>query len=384
MNKLSVNIIVIVTLLFFNLIYGQGVAPTLLSPSTGSNGIALNPTLSWNPVAGATSYSLQISTDSINFAMPVVNQIGLKSLTYKVTGLANNTKYYWHVNETFAGNVSAWSSFMSFTTILVPPELLTPSNNAANVMLNSTLAWNVSDSATSYALQVSTDSTFSSMLYNEIGLTNLSLQVSGLLGSTKYYWHVHATNSGDTSTWSNLWSFLTVPPIAAPPILSLPVVNSTSVAISPTLSWNSSNGAIYYRLQVSTNANFTSTIVDDSTNSTTSMAIGPLIPSTTYYWRVNAINAAGTSAWSALGSFSTMFVSVAPVPILSSPQSGVINVTLNPTLSWDSSSGAATYHIQVSADAGFSNIIVDDSTPTGTSKVIGPLASSTSYFWRVK
>jgi regulation of enolase protein 1 (concanavalin A-like superfamily) len=90
-------------------------APTLSSPSNGATGVATNPTLSWNASSGATSYGLQLSTSS-SFSTTTVNRTGVTTTSSAVSGLGNNTTYYWRVNATNAGGTSGWSSTRSFTT----------------------------------------------------------------------------------------------------------------------------------------------------------------------------------------------------------------------------------------------------------------------------
>jgi uncharacterized protein (TIGR02145 family) len=96
-------------------------------------------------------------------------------------------------------------------TISASPTLLTPNNNATEVALSPTLTWNASATATSYTLQVSANSSFSSFVYYQSGLTNTSQQISGLNSNATYYWRVNATNSYGTSSWSiPIWSFTTL------------------------------------------------------------------------------------------------------------------------------------------------------------------------------
>jgi regulation of enolase protein 1 (concanavalin A-like superfamily) len=92
-------------------------APTLSSPANGATGVAANPTLSWNASSGATSYGLQVSTSS-TFSTTTVNRTGITATSSAVSGLGNNTTYYWRVNATNAGGTSAWSSTRSFTTVV--------------------------------------------------------------------------------------------------------------------------------------------------------------------------------------------------------------------------------------------------------------------------
>jgi len=92
--------------------------PTLASPSNGTTGVSTSPTLSWNSSSGATSYALQVSTSSA-FSSFVVNQSGITSTSYTVSGLANNTTYYWRVNAFSSAGTSGWSSIWSFTTSVI-------------------------------------------------------------------------------------------------------------------------------------------------------------------------------------------------------------------------------------------------------------------------
>ncbi|MDE3057019.1 MAG: T9SS type A sorting domain-containing protein [Bacteroidota bacterium] len=112
-------------------------APTLASPSNGATGIALTPALSWNASSSATSYGVQVSTNS-SFSNLVVNQTGLTSTSFSLSGLVNSLLYYWRVSASNAAGTSGWSSTYSFTTLastadLTPPtvSITSPANGAA-------------------------------------------------------------------------------------------------------------------------------------------------------------------------------------------------------------------------------------------------------------
>lgn len=95
---------------------------------------------------------------------------------------------------------------------------------------------------------------------------------------------------------------LTIPD---PPVLLLPADNATEVLTDPTFSWNASVGATTYRLQVSANADFSTTFFDQENIIGTSQQVTGLANSTLYYWHVNATNEAGTSEYSGARSFTT-------------------------------------------------------------------------------
>lgn len=89
--------------------------PTLLTPLNGATNISIPATLSWNPSSDAASYALQVSTSS-NFTSFLYNQSGLIGTSQQLTGLNNQTTYYWRVSATNSYGTSGWSSVWNFTT----------------------------------------------------------------------------------------------------------------------------------------------------------------------------------------------------------------------------------------------------------------------------
>jgi|CZKP01.1.fsa_nt_gi hypothetical protein len=90
------------------------------------------------------------------------------------------------------------------------PTLASPTDTATNVGIPVTLKWNSTIGDTSYTLQVSVDSLFSSFVFNQSGLKDTSQQISSLSNATTYHWRVNTINNYGTSSWSRVWSFKTV------------------------------------------------------------------------------------------------------------------------------------------------------------------------------
>jgi len=188
-----------------------------------------------------------------------------------------------------------------------PPVLSSPANGATGVSTSPTLSWEASSGATSYQVQVSTSSSFTSTVYDQ-SVTTTSTTVAGLLANTRYYWRVNASNTGGESSWSDVWSFTTqtaggsAPP--APTLVS-PANGASNVSRTPTLTWNAASGADSYRVQVSTRSNFSKIVFDQSDLTDTSVTLPELGRLTKYYWHVSATNDYGTSPYSATWSFRT-------------------------------------------------------------------------------
>ncbi|MBI3194396.1 MAG: T9SS type A sorting domain-containing protein, partial [Ignavibacteriae bacterium] len=188
------------------------------------------------------------------------------------------------------------------------PTLLEPLNNGTNFPTIVDFNWEEEPYATSYRFQLSTSSQFLSFVVHDSTLAVNSKTVSSLGYSTTYYWRVRAANEYGESEWSSMRQFTTtVPPPQPPPIPTLvsPPNYATNQATSLYLSWNISSGSDKYWLQVSTTSNFSTTVINDSNITTTSRLVPSLQSSTTYHWRVKAINTAGASGWSGSWRFTT-------------------------------------------------------------------------------
>ena len=70
-------------------------------------------------------------------------------------------------------------------------------------------------------------------------------------------------------------------------------------------------------------------------------------------------------------------------PTLASPLNGATGVSTSPTLSWNPSTGATSYRLQVSTGSSFLSTVIDQSNITETSYNFSGLAGLTLYYWRV-
>jgi hypothetical protein len=70
-------------------------------------------------------------------------------------------------------------------------------------------------------------------------------------------------------------------------------------------------------------------------------------------------------------------------PTLVSPLNRSADVITNPTMHWNTSTGASTYRLQVSTSTLFNPVVFEDSTISATNKEISPLINNTVYYWRV-
>jgi hypothetical protein len=100
--------------------------------------------------------------------------------------------------------------------------------------------------------------------------------------------------------------------IPAAPILVSPSDGANGITVTPLLTWQAVSLASSYGLQMATNANFTSTIINVASILQTQYQVtaGSLQYNTVYFWRVNASNGLGTGAWSLVRFFTTALTGI--------------------------------------------------------------------------
>ena len=91
----------------------QLVAPVLLAPADNSTMTQSNITLSWQDVFGALGYDIQLSIDE-NFAFAVSNY-NTAATNFALSGLPENTTFFWRVRSTNNNAQSEWSDIWQFT-----------------------------------------------------------------------------------------------------------------------------------------------------------------------------------------------------------------------------------------------------------------------------
>jgi len=93
-------------------------APSLVAPANNATGIKILPTLSWNAVAGALTYNVQVSTN-VGFTN-IVASATVSGTSWKVsTALNQSTQYFWRVTPSNYCGAGATSPVFAFTTGLI-------------------------------------------------------------------------------------------------------------------------------------------------------------------------------------------------------------------------------------------------------------------------
>ena len=220
--------------------------------------------------------------------------------TATVTGLTNNTVYYFKVAAVNSAGTSSYSDASSgVRPASVPPVV--SSVTAGNASL--TFTWSaITHGGDNYRLYYGTDSTFATA-YTYTGTTLTSYTVSSLTNGTTYYFRVAGWNNSvtpqiATTDWSTNASG--VPGAASAPTSVVATSGRSGMSVSWTAPSSNGGSAITdYVVQYTTSAGGSYTTFSDGTSTTTSATITGLTAGSTYYVRVAAVNALTTGTYSA-------------------------------------------------------------------------------------
>jgi hypothetical protein len=259
---------------------GQAASP---GPADSATDVDVDADLSWTAGSGAASHDVYFGTSS-----PGTFQGNQAATTFDPGTMANDTTYYWRIDEVNAGGTTT-GSVWSFTTIVDSPAQASspnPADSAADVDVDADLSWTAGSGATSHDVYFGTTSP-GSLQGNQAATT---FDPGTMANDTTYYWRIDEINVGGTTTGS-VWSFTTI--VAAPGQASSPSPADSAADVDPdaNLSWSAGSGATSHDVYFGTSSPGTF----QGNQAATTFDPGTMANNTTYYWRIDEVNAADTT-----------------------------------------------------------------------------------------
>ena len=361
-------------------------------PADGDTNQNISVIFQWKKTSADSYERIQIADDK-NFTFSSI-RFDLKSLAYDTTKVTfTNTDFYktfyWRIssNNHLGTCNSVWSGAWSFSTVLLPPVLSIPANNAVNQPVDVTFEWQPVVGALRYELSLASDISFTKIVTGKQGIYGTKLYVPGLSSSTNYYWRVNAVNDFGTSVWSKIFKFRTGTKALNVPVQLSPANGSDKLPVSKvTLSWNTVPSAKYYYVQINDKNDFTKKpLIDVPDCITNSYDLTTLNNNTTYYWRIKATNDSASSDWSTVWAFSSVIQVPSNPAILSSPANNAEGVPTDLTFEWAIVTNAENYDFQLSTDSQFGSFIINDTMVISNLRYVSnTLKNLQTYYWRAR
>ena len=334
-------------------------APAAPVVKIGNSSTSGKPMLTWNAVSGATSYKVYRATSQKG----AYSLLGTTTATsYTNTGAKAGTTYYYRVKACNDAGLSPYSNIVSGQSKAVTPKPAAPVVKIGNSASSGKpmLTWNAVSGATSYKVYRATSQNGTYSLLGTV--TTTSYTNTGAKAGTTYWYKVKAVNSAGESAYSNI--------VSGRATVTTLTMGHSATSGKPQLTWKAVSGAASYKVYRATAKNGAYTVINTTkalTYTNTGAALG-----TTYYYKVEALNAAGKS----MGFSAVVEGKVAPVLAV-----GYSSVSGKPQLTWKAVPGATEYQVYRSTqqNSGYSKI----NTTTSTSYVNTGAKAGTTYYYRI-
>ncbi|NJO17320.1 MAG: hypothetical protein HC877_16720 [Thioploca sp.] len=361
-------------------------ATTLVSPTGVINDNT--PTYTWNTVAAATTYRLQVfdANNQIVVDEPEINcNVNQDVCSVTPTPKLLEGNYSWKVQTQNQVGPGAWSEPMLMTIKVIPDAtiLISPTQTFVNCNQLPTYSWKPTDLATQYLLSVQDSQKLTEQWYSttQANCDSTTCLVTPDFKPVEGYvsWRIKAANSEGEAPWSETLSFtMKCPPAATTLITSsnsalpgnplFPLVGTgasllglPAVQNSPsTYKWQAVPGVTHYQLQIKDTQGQVVMETGYPAASLNCSSLGQTIcsvnvnnlnlPDGNYQWQVQVSNEVSSGPWSNPNSFT---VKVLPdATSLISPAQTLINCNQIPTYSWQVAALATRYLLSVQDSLG--------------------------------
>ena len=350
--------------LFYRLANDAGIDCRIITGTAdGGNGV-------WGPHA----WNIVKMDDGNYYCLDATWDEGRSSYSYFLKGTAAFNKD--HLVDTGEKATYFWSQYPVSNTDFAPDAPAIPAAPRVTIGNSSDsgkpqLTWAAVDGAAKYEIYRSTQQ---STGFTLLGTTTSTSYVNtGAAVGKTYYYKVRALNvDGAAGAYSSTVSGAAKAVAPAAPTVTMTYSDSGK----PKLTWSAVSGAASYRVYRSESRGTGYSLLGTTTSTSyvnTGAAVGK-----TYYYRVKAVNSAGTSAYSNIVSGTAR----TPAPAAPVLKGGTSSASGKPQLTWAAVDGAAKYDVYRSnrADGTFSKVgSTDKTTYVNTGAVKG-----VTYFYKIR
>jgi hypothetical protein len=351
-------------------------APTGITVTGAAGGAILPPVsaplISWDSVAGATSYDVEVDNEGDGVGGTVRDGIATSTYVWPdpqgVGERVGTEDFYVRVRAHFENSMqTAWSPYVRYDVNQLPevtsaacaPEAVCApapgqAPRASKSVQDVVFDWDPVKGAKSYEIWVALDRDFNNQVERR-NIQGTRYSPSDTYDNNNYYWKVRAINAADQPapwpTEPNMFQrrWPDQPTLVWPPVTSLQTVGDDFY-----YQWSPVRHASRYQLDVGTDPNFTPGSYQTCTTANTTLTDPNCVPQQgqVYYWRVRALDGPrgvqgifSDTDPSTPGNQPGRFVYDSGVVTRVSPAPGA-TVDI-PTFRWQPATDAATYTIQV-------------------------------------
>ena len=355
------------------------VPPTSLgTPANGANSQStIGLRFKWAAIQGASTYTVQISTDTSFSAGSIFYEAIKKTNTDSVVNFNPSTTYYWRVDADQSGCPVPWTSPYSFITGYTPPQNPKSKIDSCDPT-KIALSWDNVSGTASYRLQVSVKPDFTTLLTDSQNLSTNYIVYIIQKPNQRYYWRVKASDGVNSGDWSTVGNFINN---GGSPDRSIPANNSFNQPDTVLFKWVKPDINSQERIQIALDTAFNPVLFDIKNIYDDSVYVIMPNYNTKYYWKI-LTDYSCTVVWSNPWAFTTTL----DKPQLVFPADSSTKQSQSITFQWLPTDGATTYEFSLSTDPLFQTqyIVKGIKGYQGVTMRVQNLLVNTNYFWKVK
>jgi FtsP/CotA-like multicopper oxidase with cupredoxin domain len=287
--------------------------PLNLSAVLTGSGNKKQANLTWTSAVRATNYTVQRSTNSAFSTNLVTVPLGDVTTYTDPIGNTNQVYYYRVFASNIVGDTAVYagsplgfptetsnSGFSNVAGVNLPTPPAAPTNLTATILSVTQVRLNWTDNAnneTGFQIERSVNGA-AFALYTTVGANVVIYTDGGVSLGNTYRYQVRAANAAGFSSYAGPVT-VTVSAPAVPSNLTAAGARANGNNDTVSLTWtDNSNNETGFTIQRATNAAFTTGLVTSNVGANvTTFTTGNVSRATSYYFRIQATNAVGTSAW---------------------------------------------------------------------------------------
>jgi Ca2+-binding RTX toxin-like protein len=339
-------------------------ASNLVTPATVPNAPAIGTatagagtaTATWTAPASnggspITGYSVQVLNAAGTTQVGALRPAAAGTTSLVVSGLTNGVPVTFKVQATNSVGSGAFSALSNTVTPLaVPgaPVIGTATSGNASALVRWTAPANGGSAITGYLVRVVNAANVQVGALQAAGAGATSLTVTGLANGTAVSFQVQASNTVGVGAFSALSNTVTPATVPGAPVIGTATRGNASALVGWTAPANGGSAITGYSVRVVNAANVQVGALRPAAAGATSLTVSGLVNGTAVRFQVQATNAVGTGAFSAL-SVAVTPVTVPGAAVIGTATSGVAGGVINATARWTppASNGGATINAYV-------------------------------------
>ena len=372
-------------------------AGTTAATSITTTGATLNGSINANNASTSVSFDYGTTTSygsNVTATQSPVTGTTATAVSYVLSGLIPNTTYHFRVNGVNAAGTTNGTDLTFTTTAAVPTAGTTAATSitTTGATLNGSINANNASTAVSFdygtTTSYGTNVTATQSPVTGTTATAVNYVLTGLVPNTIYHFRVNGVNTAGTTNGLDM-TFTTTAAVPTAGTTAATSITATGATLNGSINANNASTAVSFDYGTTTGYGTNVTVTQSPVTGTTATAVSyvltGLVPNTTYHFRVNGVNTAGTTNGTDL-----TFTTTAAVPTAGTTAATSITTTgatLNGSINANNASTVVSFDYGTTTSYG-SNVTATQSPVTGTtatavSYVLSGLVPNTTYHFRV-